>query len=108
DQFANCKKLSRSIKMKLFRLGKNISKAKVQDISSHGLWLFVLGREYFLPFSEYPWFSEGRVSDVYTVELVHNQYLRWPKLDVDLALDSLQNPEKYPLASALSLHRHKK
>jgi hypothetical protein len=27
------------------------------------------------------------------------QHLRWPDLDVDLAVDSIEHPERYPLTS---------
>jgi len=28
-----------------------------------------------------------------------NGHLRWPQLDVDLTLDSIENPDRYPLVS---------
>ena len=87
--------------MKSSKRGKNTLKAEVQDITSHGLWLLVAGREYSLPFSEFPWFADASVSDIYAVRLLHSNHLYWPKLDIDLALESLQNLEKYPLVSSV-------
>jgi hypothetical protein len=29
--------------------------------------------------------------------LLHGYHLYWPELDVDLEIDDLENPEKYPL-----------
>jgi len=29
--------------------------------------------------------------------LLHGYHLYWPELDVDLEIDNLENPEKYPL-----------
>jgi hypothetical protein len=83
--------------MKLQKLGENILEAEVLNISRHGIWLYVKGKEYFLPYKEYPWFKEAKVSEIYNLELVHGFHLHWPDLDVDLELESLENPEKYPL-----------
>ena len=76
--------------------GENISEVEVQNISIHGIWLFVKDAEYFLPFEEFPWFKEAKIEDIYQVELNHGQHLRWSKLDVDLELESLKNPKNYP------------
>ena len=52
---------------------------------------------FFLPFEEYPWFETASVGQVHNVELEHGCHLRWPDLDVDLELESLLHPAKYPL-----------
>ena len=83
--------------MKSLTLGKNTSRVEVQDIFKFGVWLFAKGREYFLPYKDYPWFEEASVSDVYEVKLQHGSHLYWPNLDVDLELKSLEEPQKYPL-----------
>jgi hypothetical protein len=82
--------------MKSRKSGKSISDIEVQNISKFGLWLFVKGKEYFLPFENFPWFKKAKISEIYSVKLLHGRHLRWPKLDVDLELESLANPEKYP------------
>lgn len=83
--------------MKSSAVGKNISHAEVQNISKHGIWLYVKGQEYLLPFKDYPWFKDAKVAEIQNVRLLHGMHLHWPDLDVDLELESLQNPEKYPL-----------
>ena len=83
--------------MKLSRHGKSISEAEVADISPHGVWLNTQGSEYFLPYEEYPWFKDAKVLDIFNVQLLHGDHLHWPVLDVDLEIDSLKHPEKYPL-----------
>jgi ribosomal protein S1 len=70
---------------------------EVTNISRHGIWVFVDGKEYFLPYEHFAWFKDARVSDVLNVELFHGNHLHWPALDVDLSLSSLEDPEKYPL-----------
>jgi len=71
--------------------------ASVTNIDRHGLWLFVKGTGYFLPYEDYPWFRDAPVRDVLNVELLHEGHLHWPGLDVDLAVASLDDPEAYPL-----------
>jgi hypothetical protein len=62
--------------------GKTTSAVEVQHISAHGLWVFVesTAREYFLPFSEFPWFKEATTADILAVELERDHILHWPKL----------------------------
>ena len=81
---------------KLKSRGKSIS-AEISHISTHGIWVLVDDREYLLSFSEYPWFSEAKLSEIQDVQVLHGKHLRWPKIDVDIELDSLVAPERYPL-----------
>ena len=83
--------------MKSSTLGKSTSAVEVVGISKHGLWLHVRGEEYFLSFKVYPWFKDAKIASVLKVKLVHREHLYWPDLDVDLELESLRRPEKYPL-----------
>jgi len=77
--------------------GKNTSEVEVSHINAHGFWLCVGNREYFLPYNEYPWFEEAKVKHILNVKLLHGHHLHWPELDVDLEIDSLDNPQSYPL-----------
>jgi hypothetical protein len=77
--------------------GTSTSTVEVTNISIHGFWLYVDGKEYFLPYEDYPWFKDARISEIHDVEIRHGFHLHWPKLDVDLSLESLENPEKFPL-----------
>ena len=83
--------------MKSAKLGKHTSKPEVTQVSLHGLWLLVGVREYFLDFDAYPWFAKGSIADVTKVQLLHGRHLRWPALDVDIELESLAYPDRYPL-----------
>lgn len=85
--------------MKSSVLGKSTSRAEVLDISKHGVWLFAMEREFFLPFEDYPWFKDAAVSAIYNVKLVHRSHLYWHDLDVDLDIESLLHPERYPLVA---------
>ncbi|MBI4352977.1 MAG: DUF2442 domain-containing protein [Candidatus Omnitrophica bacterium] len=83
--------------MKSQKRGAAILKPEVSHISPHGIWLYVNGREYFLSYEDFPWFKEGRLSEIQNVEFHHSHLLRWEDLDIDLDLDCLENPGKYPL-----------
>ena len=78
-------------------LGASTSGAEVTNVSRHGLWLLVGDKEYFLPYKDFPWFEDARLRDILEVELLHGSHLHWPALDVDLCLESLENPEAFPL-----------
>ena len=70
---------------------------EVTQISPNGVWILVKGTEYFLPYDRCPWFASATVKQIHHVQLLRGDHLRWPDLDVDLHLDSLESPEKYPL-----------
>jgi hypothetical protein len=77
--------------------GKNISQIAVTDISPDGIWVLASGQEYFLPFEQFPWFKKGTIDQILNVVEEHPGNYRWPDLDVDLGLNSIKNPEQYPL-----------
>lgn len=83
--------------MKSVKNGTDISKAEITNVSEHGFWLFYKGNEYFLPFSEFPWFRQCRLSEIFDVQSDENGNFHWPKPDIDLNIAILENPEKYPL-----------
>ena len=72
-------------------------KAEVSNISAHGFWILVDGREFFLPFEVFPWFKRATVAAILHLERPQPHHFYWPDLDVDLSLDSIEHPEKYPL-----------
>ncbi|MFZ0428957.1 MAG: DUF2442 domain-containing protein [Acidobacteriota bacterium] len=85
--------------MKSTGRGSSTSGVEVTNISKNGLWLLVGDTEHFLPFEEFPWFREATVGELLNVELPHPHHVHWPDLDVDLAMESIEHPERYPLVS---------
>jgi hypothetical protein len=83
--------------MKSLERGIRTSNVEVVNVSPYGIWLSVRGKEYFLPYEEFPWFQDARLSEIHRVQLVHGHFLRWEDLDVELALASLEHPDRYPL-----------
>ena len=88
--------------MKSAQPGKLTSEVEVTNISKHGFWLLLGGRELFLSFKEFPWFKDVPVGKLLNVELPHADHLYWPDLDVDLAVESIEHPERFPLISKIS------
>lgn len=82
--------------------GASTSPVEVNNISQHGFWLLLADEELFLPFSEFPWFRDVMVGKILHVELPSSNHLYWPDLDVDLAVESIRNPERFPLVSRVS------
>ncbi len=70
---------------------------EVTHVSSHGVWLLVEGRELFLSFDEFPWFKDASIGEIINVEIAAPGHIRWPELDVDVAIESIDHPEKFPL-----------
>jgi hypothetical protein len=85
--------------MKSSRRGKSTLAIKVLNQSPHGLWILVKAREYFLDFKNFPWFKGVRLSQLSKVEFIRDHHLYWPSLDVDLDLDCLESPTRYPLVA---------
>ncbi len=83
--------------MKSLKNGKRILKAEITNISEHGFWILLSEKEYFLPFTKYPWFKDANISSITNVKIIHTHHLYWQDLDVDLTTEILENPENYPL-----------
>ncbi len=85
--------------MRSATLGTSISAVEVTNISQHGFWVLLKDEELFLPFSEFPWFRSAAVGKIIHVELPSPNHLYWPELDVDLAVESIRHPDRFPLVS---------
>ena len=85
--------------MRSAQRGKRTSVVEVTNVSPHGLWLLLGERELFLPFDKFPWFREAPIAKLVRVELPSPDHLYWPGLDVDLAVESIEHPERFPLVS---------
>ena len=84
--------------MKSAKLGQHTS-VEVGNVSTIGFWLLIGEKERFLPFSSFPWFKEARIRELINVELQSANHLYWPDLDIDLSVESIDNPEAFPLVS---------
>jgi hypothetical protein len=87
------------MKTKSAARGKNTSSVEIGNVSAHGFWLIIKDRELFVPFAQFPWFKEASIGKLLNVKLPHPDHLYWPDLDIDLAVESIEHPERYPLVS---------
>jgi hypothetical protein len=85
--------------MKSAQRGKSTSPVEVTNVSGNGFWLLLDTKEVFVEFKQFPWFKEASIAQLLHVCRPAPHHLYWPDLDVDLAVESLTQPERYPLVS---------
>ena len=77
--------------------GDNTSAIEVTNISAHGLWLLLRGKELFLSYEQFPWFKGQPVKSILHVEEPSPGHYHWPEIDVDLTEEIIEHPERFPL-----------
>lgn len=91
--------------MKSAKLGTPTSEIEVTNISGHGFWILLEDNERFLPFEHFPWFRDASVREICEVELQSPDHLYWPALDIDVSVESIDHPERFPLVSKVTTAR---
>jgi hypothetical protein len=76
---------------------RNTSTVEVTNLLAHGVWLLTDDKELFMPYKEFPWFKNATIAQVTNVEEPQKGHFYWPDLDVDLTVDIIEHPERYPL-----------
>jgi Protein of unknown function (DUF2442) len=94
--------------MKSALRGKITSAVEVSNVGPDGFWLLLDGREIFVPFKIFPWFRDATIREITAVERPSPHHLRWADLDIDLAVDSIEHPERFPLISQVPVKRSAK
>ena len=87
------------MKTKSVRRGKSTLEVEVTNVSGNGIWILVDDREVFLPFEDFPWFEAASIRHIMNVVKLQPEHLYWPDLDVDLTVESVFHPERFPLVS---------
>lgn len=82
-------------------LGTGISQAEVTHISRDGFWILLDDEELLLPFDDFPWFRDAPVGKILNLERPSPGHLYWPDLDIDLSVESIRQPQSFPLISRL-------
>jgi hypothetical protein len=77
--------------------GKSTLTVEVTNISNHGIWLLTGEKELFIPYEEFPWFKDAPIGKILNVEEPTPGHFYWPELDVDLGIESIEHPERFPL-----------
>jgi len=73
--------------------------AEVTNVSKHCLWLLLGDEELVVPFSQFPWFKSATIEQLSNVERPTENHLYWPAIDIDLSVESIRKPERFPLVS---------
>ncbi len=81
-------------------LGTTTLEAEVTNVSAHGLWLLLGTEELAVPYALFPWFKKATIEQLLAVERPTETHLYWPQLDIDLSVESLRNPDAFPLLSS--------
>ena len=66
-------------------------------INAQGIMLSVQGNDFFISYNRMPWLRDARISDVLNVRMSGRSAIEWETLGVDLEIESLKHPERYPL-----------
>ena len=77
--------------------GSNTSVIEVTNISAHGVWVLVRDKELFMSYEDFPWFKDQTVKSITNVVEQSRDHFYWPDLDVDLNIDIIESPERFPL-----------
>jgi Protein of unknown function (DUF2442) len=85
--------------MKSENIGSGTSAAEILNVSPHGFWLMAGDREYFLSAENFPWFRGVTLKQLFNVELHHGDHFYWPEIDVDLDIERITHPERFPLVA---------
>ena len=83
--------------MSLESRGVSTSEVEVTGISAHGVWLLAGEDEMFLSYEDFPWFKEVSVGKILNVQEPTPGHYYWPELDVDLGVETIRNPARFPL-----------
>jgi hypothetical protein len=79
--------------------GKNTSAVEVTNISAHGVWILARDKELFISYDDFPWFKDQTVKSITNVEESTRDHFYWPDLDVDLTVEIIENPDRFPLTA---------
>lgn len=66
-------------------------------INDKGIMLSVKGNDYFISYNRMPWIKNASIMDALNVQMSGRNAIEWPTLNIDLEIDSLKHPERYPL-----------
>jgi hypothetical protein len=54
-------------------------------------------RELFMSYEDFPWFKDAPVGKILNVEEPHPEHFHWPDLDIDLTVEIIEYPGRFPL-----------
>lgn len=78
-------------------LGTTTLGAEFINVSGHCVWMLLGDEELALPYSEFPLFKAATIQQILNVLRPTADHLFWPDLDIDLSVESVRHPGKFPL-----------
>jgi hypothetical protein len=79
--------------------GPGTSTPEVTNLTRDQFTLRVDGVEIVVRFDDFPWFRHAEPEKIRSVSKPGPNHLRWESLDVDLTIDALRHPDRYPLVA---------
>ena len=70
-------------------------------VMASGLWLLAGDKEIFLPYEDFPWFKDVPIGQILNVQEPTPGHFYWPDIDVDLGLETIEHPDRFPLKAKL-------
>ena len=83
--------------MKSSLRGKRISEPRVADVSKSGFVLALGQRNIVVSYADFPFFRGASERALRNVRAPFPDHVRWPSLDVDLEVEALEHPARFPL-----------
>ena len=78
--------------------GTTTFSAEVTNVSGDCVWMLIdEEEEVTLSYSEFPWFKAATTQQIINVLRPTADHLYWPDLDIDLSVESIRHPERFPL-----------
>ena len=72
---------------------------RVTNVSADEFEVQIGDEKLVLHHADFPWFRDAPIEELRNVEMISIDHMRWPHLDIDLHVDSVRFPEKFPLIS---------
>ena len=82
-------------------VGIGTSEVEITGVSAHGVWLLAGQEELFLSYEDFPWFKDVPVGKILNVEEPTQGHFYWPDLDVDLGVETIRHPDRFPLKARI-------
>ncbi len=73
------------------------TKTEVTNISPYGIWILTNNKEYFISYKDYPVFETASIKQIANITIDFSGNLHLDELDAEIEVESLENPEDYPL-----------
>ncbi len=83
--------------MSLKTNGTKQERVKVTGVGNKGVSLDIHGKEYHMSYKDFPWLGSLTAQELGNIYIRYEDEIYFPDLDIELGLEILENPKKYPL-----------